>query len=69
MIRVRRTRVSKGLYWPDPSKKENFFGIFLGAILGLVYHVVNEFSKNSNFKVAGTSIENDCFFEVSRPAT
>ena len=59
----------KGLYWPNPSKKENFFGIFLGAILGLGYHVVKEFSKNSKFKMVGTSIQNDQFFEVSRPAT
>ena len=51
------------------QKKENFFGIFLGAILGLGYHVVNEFSKNSKFEVVGTSIQNHWFFEVSRPAT
>ena len=51
------------------QKKENFFGIFLGAILGLGYHVVNEFLRNSKLKVVGTSIQNDHFFEVSRPAT
>ena len=47
----------KGAYWPLVPKKIFLAGNFLGAIFGLLYHVIKQFFKNSFKKLGGHALE------------
>ena len=54
---TRRSKELKGHIDPKCQKKIFWLETFLGAIFGLLYHVIKKFLKNSSKKLIGHALE------------